>query len=114
MASREGDEPKSGPTPMGRVPMLPADNSKVNWVRQQILMNAYFKRRPGAEAIFKKALPTGTEARVEGFRDKYQIRNDFVYSVLVEMCTENETALNQVQEMATKDPRCWANMTHFG
>ena len=72
-------------------------------------MTAHFKRRKGADKVFKMKFPAGSEAEIEAFRAKYEHSNNFVYSTLVEMCMPNETALDQVQELAVSDPGNWGN-----
>ncbi len=56
MALRAGDKPI---VPTGRLPMLYSDNKKVDWFMQTIKMTAFFKRRAGAEAVWKLKVPAG-------------------------------------------------------
>ena len=76
---------------------------------QSIKMTVFFKRRPGAVVVFKLKLWVGTAAQVTAFRRLHEILNDFVYSVLVEMCGDNQTAMLQVTALAISDPEMWAN-----
>jgi len=109
MASRAGNDLNTGSNSMGNVTQLPALDSNVNWARQSLLMNAYLKRKQGAELMLKLKLHEGIPAQILAFRKEHERMNNFVYSVVVEMCLENETALNQVQNMFNIDPDCWAN-----
>ena len=92
MAARVGYDTHA---PQGRTPMLPSDNLQVDWFKQIIKMTAFFKRRPGAEAVWKLKVPVGTAAQVTAFRKLHEELNNFCYAVLVEMCTDNVTAKMQ-------------------
>ena len=105
MAARENGNEPSTHTPSGRLPVLSNDNSKINWLMQSIKMTAFFKRRPGTVTVFKLKMLVGTVAQVTAFRRLHEILNDFVYSVLVEMCGDNQTAT----ALAISDPEMWAN-----
>ena len=98
----------NGPT-MSRATLLPALDSKVDWARQSLLMNAFLKRKTGAEQMLKMKLIEGTPAQVLSFKREHQRLNDYVYSYIVEMCVENETAFNQILNCFNTDPDCWAN-----
>ena len=88
--------------------MLSNDNSKIDWfLRQQIKMTAFFKRRTGANQVFRLKILVGTAAHV--FRKLHEVLNDYCYSVLVEMCGDNQTAILQVSALYVSDPYCWAN-----
>ena len=104
MAARLGNDTH---TPQGRTPMLPSDNLQVDWFMQIIKMTAFFKRRPGAEAVWKLKVPVGTPAQVLAFRRLHEELNNFCYAVLVEMCTDNATAMMQVRTIFTSDPDHW-------
>ncbi len=107
MAARLGNDTH---TPQGRTPMLPSDNLQVDWFMQIIKMTAFFKRRPGAEAVWKLKVPVlATAAQITAFRKLHEELNNFCYAVLVEMCTENATAMMQVRTVFTSDPDHWAN-----
>ena len=106
MALRAGDEPI---VPTGRVPMLSSDNKKVDWFMQTIKMTAFFKRRAGAEAVWKLKVPAGTAAQTLAFKKLHEVLNNFCFSVLVEMCNDNETAMMQVRSLFVSDPDHWAN-----
>ena len=79
---------------------------------QSIKMTAFFKRRPGAVVVFKLKLLVGTAVQVAAFRRLHEVLNDFVYSVLVEMCGDNQTAMLQVTALAIADLKC--GQIHFG
>ena len=106
MALREGYEPI---VPTGRVPMLSSDNKKVDWFMQTIKMTAFFKERAGAEAVWKLKVPGGTAAQTLAFKKLHEVLNNFCFSVLVEMCNDNETAMMQVRSLFVSDPDHWAN-----
>jgi len=106
VAARVGNDTH---TPQGRTPMLPSDNLQVDWFMQTIKMTAFFKRRSGAEAVWKLKVPAGTAAQTLAFRKTHEELNNFCYGVLVEMCTENSTAMMQVRTNFISDPDHWAN-----
>ena len=103
---RAGDEPI---VPTGRVPMLPSDNTKVDWFLQSIVFSAHMKRKPGADQVWKLKIPTGTPAQVVAFKKLHEDLNNHCYSVMVEMCLNNDTAMMQVRNLFISDPGCWAN-----
>ena len=73
MALRAGDEPN---TPHGRVPMLPSDNTKVDWFLQSIVFSAHMKRKPGADQVWKLKIPLGTPAQVTAFKKLHEDLNN--------------------------------------
>ncbi len=57
MALRAGDKQN---TPHARVPMLPSNNTKVDWLYQSIVFSAHMKRKPGADQVWKLKVPAGS------------------------------------------------------
>ena len=107
MAARLGNDTH---TPQSRTPMLPSDNLQVDWFMQTIKMTAFFKRRVGAEAVWRMKVPAGTPAQIIAFRKTHEELNNHCYAVLVEMCSENVTAMMQVRTIFISDPDHWANV----
>ena len=66
MAARENGNEPSNHTPSGRVPVLSNDNAKIDWFLQQIKMTAFFKRRTGANQVFRLKILVGTLAKSTG------------------------------------------------
>ncbi len=66
--------------------MLLSDNLQVDWFMLTIKITAFFKKRPGAEAVWKMKVPGGTAAQVTAFRKLHEELNNFCYAVLVEVC----------------------------
>ena len=98
MALRAGDEPN---TPHGRVPMLPSDNTKVDWFLQSIVFSAHMKRKPSADQVWKLKIPAGTPAQITAFKKLHEDLNNHCYSMLlVEMCINNDTAMMQVRNLS--------------
>ena len=106
--------PVNQPTPYGSMPKLPADDDKVDWVMTGIEVNAYLSRYPPS---FVKALeeeqsddPDERVAQVDALGQAHRT----VYSLLVEMCGPNKTAMLQVRAHAisdsTKNPNNLWNM----
>ena len=81
--------------------MIDKDNSKVNWNQHSLLMFAYLKQKPGAFDIFKTiARPVdGTDEEKASVTNL----NNWCYSVLVESCKLNTTAMQQAQELFNPD-----------
>ena len=67
MAARENGNEPSTHSPSGRVPVLSNDNSKIDWFLQQIKMTAFFKRRTGANPVFRLKMLVGTAAQMTAF-----------------------------------------------
>ena len=86
--------------------MIDKDNSKVDWNIHSMLMFAHVKVRNGAFNIFMMEAPPvdGTDAlEVENL-------NRWCYSVLVESCKQNSTAMQQAQALFKPDGTdTWAN-----
>ena len=75
----------------------------------KIKMTAFFKRRTGANQVFRLKMLVGTAAQMTAFRKLHEVLNDYCYSVLVEMCGDNQTAMLQVSALYVSDPDCWVN-----
>ncbi len=103
MALKAGDEPN---TPHGRVPMLPSDNTKVDWLNQSIVFSAHMKRKPGADQIWRLKVPAGTVVQITAFKKLQEDLNNHCYSMMVEMCLNNDTAMMQVRNLFISDPGC--------
>ena len=87
------------PTPFGSMPKLPGDDDKVDWVRITIEVKAYFKRFVGYVKVLLEPLPDDPDERAAHAESMGQAFNT-VYSLLVEMCGPNETAMRQVFDHA--------------
>ena len=95
--------PVNQPTPYGTMPKLPAEDDKVDWVMTGIEVNAYLSRYP---VSYVKALeeeqsddPDKRAAQIEALGQAHRT----VYSLLVEMCGPNKTAMLQVRAHAISD-----------
>jgi len=80
------------PTPYGFMPKLPANDDKVDWVRNTIEVKAYFKRFVGYVKVLLEPPPDDPEEKTVHAESMEQAFNT-VYSLLVEMCGPNETAM---------------------
>ena len=67
------------------------------------------KKKPGADQMWKLKIPVGTPAQVTAFKKLHEDLNNHCYSVMVEMCLNNDTAMMQVRNLFISDPGCWAN-----
>ena len=90
------------PTPFGSMPKLPGDDGKVDWVRTTIEVKAYFKRFVGYVKVLLEPQPDDPDERAPHAESMGQAFNT-VYSLLVEMCGPNETAMRQVFDHALVD-----------
>ena len=90
------------PTPFGSMPKLPGDDDKVDWVRTTIEVKAYFKRFVGYVKVLLEPQPDDPDERAAHAESMGQAFNT-VYSLLVEMCGPNETAMRQVFDHALVD-----------
>ena len=79
-------------TPYGFMPKLPAEDEKVDWVRNTVEVKAYFKRFVGYVKVLLEPPPEDPEDRPAHIESLEQSFNT-VYSLVVEMCTPNETAM---------------------
>ena len=104
MATTEGfDTPNRR---AGSVPMIDKDNSKVDWNSHSMLMFAHIKGKPGAFNIFKLEAPPVDRT------DALEVENlnNWCYSVLVESCKQNATAMQQAQALfKSNGDDTWAN-----
>ena len=91
------------PVPFGSMPKLPAEDDKVDWVMTKIEVNAYFNRHPmsyvKALEEVQSADPDERAAQVEALGQAHRT----VYSLVVEMCGPNKTAMLQVRAHAISD-----------
>ena len=95
---------QSRPTvPQGKMPQLSAENDKVDWTLVAIQVRAFFKRYPGYQEALKEPQEVDPDNRQEQKLRLGEAYNN-VYSLLVEMCTPNETAMLQVRNHSTSDP----------
>ena len=94
-------------TPSGSIPKLPADDDKVDWVRTTIEVRAFLKRYPGFIKVLVEPQPDDLNERTAHAESMGQPFNT-VYSMLVEMCGPNETAMRQVFDHALIDV-AWTN-----
>ena len=118
MASNEGSKSSKGsdktkssssnppainhPTPFGSIPKLPADDDKADWVRTTIEVKAFLKGYVGFIKVLIEPQPDDpneNRAYAEAMGQPF----NSVYSMLVEMCGPNETAMRQVYEHASGD-----------
>ena len=83
------------PTPFGFMPKLPGEDDKVDWVRTTIEVKAYLKRFVGYVKVLLEPQPDDPNERSAHAESMGQAFNT-VYSLLVEMCGPNETAMRQV------------------
>ena len=83
------------PTPFGCMPKLPGEDDKVDWVRTTIEVKAYLKRFVGYVKVLLEPQPDDPNERSAHAESMGQAFNT-VYSLLVEMCGPNETAMRQV------------------
>ena len=90
------------PTPFGSMPKLPADDEKVDWPRITIKVRAYFKRFVGYVKVLFEPQPDDPDDRAAHVESMGQPFNT-VYSLLVEMCGPNETAMRQIFKHALVD-----------
>ena len=91
------------PTPFGFMPKLPGEDDKVDWVRTTIEVKAYLKRFVGYVKVLLEPQPVDPNERAAHAESMGQAFNT-VYSLLVEMCGPNETAMRQVFDHALVDP----------
>ena len=86
------------------MPKLPVEDDDVDWVMTGIEVNAYLSRYPSSYAKALEEEPAeddeGRAAQVEALGQAYRT----VYSLLVEMCGLNKTAMLQVRAHAISDP----------
>ena len=92
------------PIPFGSMPKLPAEDDKVDWVMTGIEVNAYLSRHPVSYVRALEELqsddPVDRAAQVEALGQAHRT----VYSLVVEMCGLNKTAMLQVRAHAISDP----------
>ena len=115
MASSKGSDPKTSTryvTPMGKVPLLSALDDEVDWTMVGIEVSAFLIMRwEGYEEALLEPQKVEVNARAE--QNKRLNKNNAlntVYSFLVEMCSQNKTAILQVQEHATSGDRYANNL----
>ena len=93
----------SQPTPFGAMPKLPAEDDSVDWVMTGIEVNAYLSRFPESYVQALKEVqskdPDERAAQIEALGQVHKT----VYSLLVEMCGPNKTAMLQVRAHAISD-----------
>ena len=75
----------------GSVPKLPVSDDKVKLPMMEIKFRCYLKRFPGYVDALNLEIPEEDED-VEALKIEFGQKLDTVYSLLVEMCGENETA----------------------
>jgi len=94
--------------PTGILPKMPKEDSDVNWPIVELKFKVYLRKFP----IFYEIL-TETVGRDDhetaAQREKYGQKIEAVYSLIVEMAEQNETAINIVQTHFQTDPLCWPN-----
>ena len=95
--------PVTQPTPHGIMPKLPAEDDKVDWMRTTVEVKAYFRRFIGFVKALLELPPEDPEDRPAHIESLGQAFNT-VYSLVVEMCMPNETAMRQVYDHAQVDP----------
>ena len=94
MASNEGYE-NSGRV-SGHTPLLEKDNSKVDWIDYSLLMFAHIKQKRGAFKVFQTIPPPqGTDKELR----EIEHLNNWCYSVLIESCCKNPTAMMQAHAL---------------
>ena len=94
--------PMSQPTPYGVMPKLPAEDDKVDWMRTTVEVKAYFRRFIGFVTALLELPPEDPDDRPTHIESLGQAFNT-VYSLVVEMCMPNETAMMQVYAHAQAD-----------
>ena len=95
MASKEGYENSNGRV-SGHTPLLDKDNSKVDWNNYSLLMFAHLKQKKGAFNVFMTPPPPkGTEKELR----EIEHLNNWCYSVLIESCGKNATAMMQAHAL---------------
>jgi len=95
MATSEGYENSSGRV-SGHTPLLEKDNTKVDWNNYSLLMFAHLQQKRGAFKVFMTPPPpTGTDKEMR----EIEHLNNWCYSVLIESCRGNATAMMQAQAL---------------
>ena len=86
--------------------MLEKDNSKVDWNNYSLLMFAHLKQKRGAFKVFMTPPPAkGTDKELR----EIEHLNNWCYSVLIESCRGNATAIMQAHALFdTKGADTWA------
>lgn len=92
----------------GKVPILPASDNKVDWPMMEIKFKSYLKRFPGLVAALELEVAE-TEEGIQAQIEAHGQNLDIVYSLIVEMAGENETACLQVRNHAHNDQYDWPN-----
>ena len=92
----------------GSVPKLPVSDDKVKWPMMEIKFRSYLKRFPGYVDALHLEIPDDEE-EIEALKLEHGVKLDTVYSLIVEMCGENETANLQVTNHANTDAHEWPN-----
>ena len=77
---------------MGHTPLLNSDNAKIDRHNYSMLMFAHLKQKKGAFEVF---ILTPDEAHVGTDKELRDIKflNNWCYSILIESCSRNATAL---------------------
>ena len=80
----------------GHPPLLEKDNSKVDWIDYSLLMFAHIKQKRGAFKVFQTIPPPqGTDKEL----GEIEHLNNWCYSVLIESCCKNPTAMMQAHAL---------------